>query len=91
MTQLKIKILTFAAVCTLPVMASAATITFEDIAVGAGVNDIGGDRVSGGFQFDSLTNHTHLTNDAFAVSNGSAPKPRMVWRVSRRASRTLGP
>jgi hypothetical protein len=54
-----------------PAVTSAATITFEDLAVASGVNDIGGDQVSGGFLFNSLTNHTHLTNDTFGASNGT--------------------
>lgn len=51
--------------------ANAAVVDFEDIAVGAGANTIGGDRVSGGFNFDSSTNHTHLGNDTSVASNGT--------------------
>ena len=53
--------------------AHAATITWEDIAVPTGSNSIGGDRVSGGFNFDSTINHTHLVNDhgSFNAWNGT--------------------
>lgn len=51
--------------------ASAAIVDFEDLAVGPGANSIGGDRVSGGFQFDSATDHTHLSNNAFNGNSGS--------------------
>lgn len=50
---------------------SAAIIDFEDIGVATGVNSIGGDRVSGGFVFDSSTDHTHLINDNFLSFNGT--------------------
>lgn len=49
----------------------AAVVDFEDIAVGNGGNSIGGDRVSGGFVFDSLANHTHLANNSFRGNSGS--------------------
>ncbi len=51
--------------------ANAAIINFEDIAVASGVNNIGGDRTSGGFLFDSSTNHSHLVNDNFDSFNGT--------------------
>lgn len=51
--------------------ASAIVIDFEDIAVAAGVNSIGGDRISRGFSFDSSANHTHLSNDTFSGNSGS--------------------
>jgi hypothetical protein len=50
---------------------SAALIGFEDLAVGPGVNSIGGDRVSTGFSFDSSANHTHLSNNSFDGNSGS--------------------
>ena len=49
------------------VTAQAAVVNWEDIAVGVGVNSIGGDRVSGGFNFDSTANHTHLVHDTSGV------------------------
>lgn len=58
--------LVFSAVTT-----SAATVDFEDVAVGVGGNSIGGDRVSGGFFFDSSADHTHLANNSFSGNSGS--------------------
>jgi hypothetical protein len=52
----------------LAAQASAATIDFEDIAVAPGTNSVGGDRVSGGYSLNALTNHTHLWNHS-----GSGP------------------
>lgn len=49
----------------------AQVVNFEDLAVGPGGNSIGGDRISGGFSFNSLTNHTHLANDSFSGNSGS--------------------
>ena len=57
--------------CLLAGSANAVIIDFEDIAVSAGTNNIGGDRTSGGFLFDSSTNHSHLVNDAFDSFNGT--------------------
>ena len=58
-------------VCLLSVApAAAATITFEDVAVAAGTDALGGDVVSGGFVFDSSGDHLHRTNGSLA-SNGS--------------------
>lgn len=52
--------------------AHATVIDFEDIGVAAGINDIGGDRVSTGFSFDASSNHTHITNDTFSGNSGSS-------------------
>lgn len=60
---------TLLALATLP--AQAQNINFEDIAVAPGVNNIGGDRTSTGYLFDSSTNHTHLANNTFGAANNS--------------------
>jgi len=52
--------------------AQAAVITFEDIAVGVGVDSFhagASDPVSGGFLFDA-SNHSHIANAAWATDNG---------------------
>jgi hypothetical protein len=52
----------------------AATIDFEDIAVAPGTSNSAGDRISGGFLIDSLSNHSHLANDepnGFFAANGT--------------------
>ena len=49
----------------------AVVIDFEDNAVSPGGNIIGSDITSGGFFFESSTNHTHLMNDAFGLGNGT--------------------
>ena len=64
-------VLTVVAGLALPSMAGAAVITFEDIAVPAGANAVGGDVGSGGFLFDSATNHLHRSHDTFDAFNGS--------------------
>jgi hypothetical protein len=51
--------------------ARAATINFEDVAVALGANIIGGDVTSGGFTFNSATDHTHLLHNTFDSWNGS--------------------
>lgn len=53
------------------VSAQALVVDFEDIAVGSGQNDIGGDRISGGFKFNSNRDHTHLLNNTLGSSNGT--------------------
>src|SRR5262245_40840959 len=50
---------------------STTVVNFEDIAVPRGGNSIGGDRTSGGFRFDSSTNHTHMINGFNNADNGS--------------------
>lgn len=52
------------------VQASAITIDFEDVAVGDGVNNIGGDVTSNGYLFDTLIDHSHLANNIFGADNG---------------------
>jgi hypothetical protein len=54
-----------------PVPAFALTISFEDLAQAPGSNAIGGDLVSFGYLFDSLTGHSHLVNDNFNSFNGT--------------------
>jgi hypothetical protein len=51
----------------------AAIITFEDVAVAAGTDSTDGDILSGGFTFDSLTNHSHRSNNTLVggVANGT--------------------
>lgn len=52
--------------------AQASVITFEDIAVGVGVDSFhagASDPVSGGFLFDA-SNHSHIANAAWATDNG---------------------
>lgn len=52
--------------------ASALVIDFEDIAVAPGTNSIGGDRISGGFEFDTQADHSHIANACFGADNGSS-------------------
>lgn len=54
-----------------PVAANADLIDFEDVSVGAGVNSIVSDIISGGFLFDSPEDHLHLINDSFDAYNGT--------------------
>jgi hypothetical protein len=51
--------------------AHAAVITFEDLPVDA-PGTAGGDRISGGFLFDTLLDHSHLDDGTFwGTSNGT--------------------
>jgi hypothetical protein len=50
--------------------AQATTITFEDLAIDDGAIT-GGDRTSGGFFFDSATDHTHIVQDASSWNTGN--------------------
>jgi PEP-CTERM motif-containing protein len=49
--------------------AQATTINFEDLALD--INGVGGDRVSGGFLFDTALNHSHIDNGTWGTSNGT--------------------
>lgn len=62
-----------AVLCTLAAApAQAALVTFEDVAVSAGTLTTDTDIVSGGFRFDSGSNHSHRSRDYFGgVANGS--------------------
>src|SRR5689334_20321623 len=51
--------------------AAAATITFEDVAVPAGSDVLGGDVVSGGFVFDSNGDHLHRINNILASNDST--------------------
>lgn len=53
------------------VQAAPITIDFEDIAIGSGSSDTAGDRISTGYLFDSVPNHTHRGNNVFGTGNGS--------------------
>jgi hypothetical protein len=48
--------------------AQAAMITFEDLPLEPSG---GGDRISGGFLFDTALNHSHIDNGTWGTSNGS--------------------
>ncbi len=48
--------------------AQAAMITFEDLPL---ETTGGGDRISGGFLFDTALNHSHIDNGTWGTSNGS--------------------
>jgi hypothetical protein len=50
--------------------AEASTITFEDLAIDDGAIT-GGDRTSGGFFFDSATDHTHIVQNASSWGTGN--------------------
>jgi hypothetical protein len=50
--------------------ARATTITFEDLPIDDGIVT-GGDRTSGGFFFDSATNHTHIVQAATSWGTGN--------------------
>src|SRR4051794_13705752 len=50
--------------------AQATTITFEDLAIDDGAVT-GGDRTSGGFFFDSATNHSHIVEAATSWGTGN--------------------
>ena len=50
--------------------AQATTITFEDLAIDDGAIT-GGDRTSGGFFFDSATDHTHIVQNASSWNTGN--------------------
>lgn len=52
-------------------LSQAGVVNFEDIAGDVGVNNTEGDQVSGGFRFDSSTNHSHRVKDLFESYNGS--------------------
>lgn len=54
-----------------PLGVSAAPVDFEDIAVPSGTQQIGGDIISGGFLFDSSSDHSHTVNDMFDSHNGT--------------------
>lgn len=69
---MKLKFLAVACVlATASMSAFAGMVNFEDLAVAVGTNSIGGDRTSGGFFFNSSTDHTHLTNNSFGGNSGS--------------------
>lgn len=69
---MKMKFLAAACVlATSSLSAFAGVVNFEDLAVSVGGNSIGGDRTSGGFFFDSSTNHTHLANNSVGGNSGS--------------------
>jgi len=54
--------------------AHATTVTFEDVPIADGPNfpnDFATDVTSGGFFFDTETNHSHITTGDFFASNGT--------------------
>ena len=72
MRKFGIILMTIAVMALFPWSASATVIDFEDLAVSGSANDIGGDRTSRGFLFDSLTNHTHIATNSFSGNSGSS-------------------
>ena len=48
---------------------AASIINFEDLALDTG--GVGGDRISGGFFFDTAWNHSHIDNGTWGTSNGT--------------------
>ena len=51
--------------------AQATTVTFEDVAIADGNPNFATDVTSGGFFFDTATNHSHITNGDQFASNGT--------------------